>query len=338
MNTQTAGILRGPAHIEIAELPIPEVGPDDVLIEVAACGICGSDLHICDDGTLPPGSILGHEFSGRITKHGENVSGLPIGSRVTVNPILTRVGLGSASGAFSRFILIRNPKPGRNIFILPDSISDEAGALVEPLSVGLHAVNLAAPGPEDKVAIFGAGTIGLTVLAALKARQVRNIVVFDMSPARLALARTMGATVAANPAESKVEDCISSNFGAGRRLFTGETAGSADIVFDCAGAAAAFASGLTSLRSGGKMVVVASYGKPIPVHLGDLQIRQVSILPSFAYSAAEFAEAIELMASGSVNLTPLISHRFPLEQLAIAFKTQAKVDEAIKVMMDIRQR
>ena len=161
MGHQQVGRLQGTCSIEADQAAMPVAGPGDVVIQVAACGICGSDLSFYRHGSAPAGAILGHEFSGRVIAMGDGVQGVSLEQRVVVNPMFDGVGLGRVPGAFAQFVRVGQVEVGRNLFILPDSLSDEQGALVEPFAVGLHAVNNARATASDRAVIFGAGTIGL---------------------------------------------------------------------------------------------------------------------------------------------------------------------------------
>lgn len=194
-------MLHGPDDLRIDELPDPMPGPRDLVIRLAACGICGTDLSFAAvGGMLGPSDTpmaLGHELSGTVAATGTEVQHLAPGQRVVVNPTSETNMIGSGgAGGFAEYLLVKEVAPGAHVFPIPDSLSFEEAALTEPLSVALHGVNRAEVGPGSRVAVFGAGPIGLGVVLFLRAHGVEDIVVFDMSEQRLERARALGAKAA----------------------------------------------------------------------------------------------------------------------------------------------
>lgn len=171
-----SGVFHGVHDIRVDYLPIPNVTADAVLIKVAVAGVCGSDIHFYHQDMVSEGSVLGHEFSGTIVAVGANLSEFSKGTRVVVNPAIQGIGLGTKPGGFANYVLVDNARLGVNIFPIPEAISDEQGAMMEPLSVGLSGVNAAQVSSSDNIVIFGAGTIGLSVLASLTALGPQKLV------------------------------------------------------------------------------------------------------------------------------------------------------------------
>lgn len=334
MATQQVGRLKRDGHFEIASADIPDTGGDDVVVEVASCGICGTDLAFHRSGSAPDGAVLGHEFSGRVVAVGGNVAGLAEGDRVTANPMAWLLGLGRVPGAFAQYVRVPGPILGQSIFKLPDTISDELGALVEPFSVGLHAVNRSGAKAGDKVAIFGAGPIGICVLAALRARGVSDVICIDPSAVRRSFAEKMGAMAVHDPREGNPVAFIAGHFGSATLPYLEEPAAQADIIFDCAGVQAVLDEAVVSLRTGGKLVLVADpHETAVPARL--VMLHELSVIGATAY-VDEFEEAIRLLSSGTVDLLPLVTHRFPLSHLGEAFAMQADAEQAGKVLVQPR--
>lgn len=332
MRKQVVARLHGEYDIAPGTDDIPEAGPKDVVIRIAVCGICGTDLAFYRTGSVPSGAILGHEFSGRVVAVGEQVAGVTAGQRAVVNPMHNGLGLGQVAGAFAQYIRLEGAEAGLNLHPLPDSISDELGALIEPFAVGLHAANRAGVTADDRAVIFGAGTIGLTVLAALRARGVKDILVIDLSDRRLDLAREMGAGAVHNPASGSVRAFIGGHYGEEELRYLPEPVALASVVFDCAGAAPVPHDALRSLAPGGRLVLVAD---PHGLELPDLRLvmlRELHVMGALAYTG-EFAEAIDLLDRGVVDLMPLITHRFPLNEISDAFRVQLNPDKAVKVLV-----
>ncbi|HEX7819265.1 MAG TPA: zinc-binding dehydrogenase [Sphingobium sp.] len=332
MTMQHVSRLHGAGDITPGTDDMPDIGPRDVLIRVAVCGICGTDLSFYRHGSAPSGAILGHEFSGRIDAVGEEVSGVTIGQRVVVNPMSNALGLGRVAGAFAQYVRLAGADVGSNLFSLPDSISDEMGALIEPFAVALHAVNRAAVTAEDRAVIFGAGTIGLCVLTALKARGVRDVLVIDLSDRRLDLARRMGASDVHNPANGNPLAFIRAHYGEESVRYMSEPLALASVAFDCAGALAALRDMTRALAAKGRLVLVAD---PHDHGLPDLRLvmlRELTVIGALAYET-EFPDVIDLLDRGVIDLSPLVTHRFPLGEIAEAFRVQLDPDKAVKVLV-----
>lgn len=332
MESQIVGRLLTKQNIGLDTAAMPRAGADDVIIKVSSCGICGTDLAIYRDGSMPPGTILGHEFSGMITAAGKDVRGLNIGDRVTANPMLLGLGLGRVSGAFAQHVQISAPRLGENIFKLPDAMADETGALIEPFAVGLHAVTRSRAAPGERVVIFGAGTIGLCVLAALRARGVDDILVVEPNEKRLALAAAFGAAALHDPRQGSARAAAGRRFGEEPVRYCEEPLANADIVFDCAGVRQTLQDGIRALAPNGRLVLVAD---PHHAELPDFRLvllRELEIIGALAY-AQEFVEAIVLLGEGKIDLSPLITHRFALEDIAEAFRVQLDAAQSVKVLV-----
>lgn len=327
-----SGVLNGPRDIRVEGRPLPTADAGGIVVKVSACGICGSDMHMWKHAMVPIGSVLGHEFSGSISAVGENVTGLTIGDRVTVNPMHGYVGVGGLPGGFADYVHIPNAVVGKTIYPLPDGMSDEEGALVEPLAVALHAIHRADPKPTDTVAVLGAGPIGLCVLAALKARGIGTVAISDVTDLRLSVAQTLGADSCFNASQGGLIDHLRERFGDSPIPYN-PPAAAVDVVFECAGVAQTMQEAIKAVRFGGKVVYVAS-GAPFTVDPNDLLMRETTILGSWSY-VDEFAEAIDLLQSRRVDLSPLVTQRYPLNDLTAAFEAQADAATAIKIMVEV---
>jgi 2-desacetyl-2-hydroxyethyl bacteriochlorophyllide A dehydrogenase len=337
-----------PETLELVELETPHAGEGQVVVEVAACGICGSDLHSYSHGVAAqPGQVLGHEFSGRIVE-APGVDGLAEGSRVTVRPLLPcgecercragqihlcevghsrNIGYG-LNGAFAERVLVPHVVLGQTVFPLPDSVQDQGGALVEPLAVGLRAVRQAGDLEGTVTLVLGGGMIGLAATRFAKLRGTKTLIVADPSPVRRDAAEKLGADVTIDPLTKKITDVVREitgpgGFGLGAR---------ADVVIDCAGALAAFAEGLKSVRHGGTMSLTAMYTAKVELNLSRVVEKELRIQGSFAYND-EFPMVIEALRSGDVDPELFISHSFELEDFEKAFRTQLDRDVSLKVML-----
>lgn len=337
-----AAIFHDPYALEVrTDVADPRAGPGEVLLQVAACGICGSDMHLYrtnahrnGGGVLrvdPDGrEIPGHEYAGTIVAVGEGVEGYSVGDRV--------VGV-TGGGAFADYVPV--PVNPFQIAPIPDGLSFEEAATTEPMADSLQIVRKGEVRPGENVAVFGVGIIGLGVIQVLRALGVGTgkIVAIDVSDARLALAKEIGATDTINPRDADpvaraIEIC-----GPASTTFSRATGADIAVVFDCAGylkhmkGPPPLQTALDMLRpDDGRIVCFGAYEGPVTLNLDPLIGKQPRIVGSLGYASAELTQAIDLMASGKVDRAKLISHRFPLDRITEAFETQGN-GSAIKVMV-----
>jgi 2-desacetyl-2-hydroxyethyl bacteriochlorophyllide A dehydrogenase len=344
-----AAAWKAPETFELVDVPTPEPAAGQLVLEVASCGICGSDLHSFRRGfAAQPGQILGHEFCGTVAA-APGVDGVERGDRVTVRPLLpcgecercqagelqlcerggydANIGYG-LPGAFAQRVLVPRAILGETVFLLPTGVDDRAGALVEPLSVALHAVNLAAAAKGDAALVLGAGAIGLGVTRMLALREVGTIVVADPSRLRRERAGELGADVLIDPSAEDVIEVVRSITGAG----TSGLGAAADVAIDCAGVPGTFIQALQAARTGGVIVLAALYSDKVEFRPNRIVEKELSVRGSFAYRD-EFASVVEMLADGRVDADSLISHVFPLEEIDEAFRVQLDPESAIKVLV-----
>lgn len=350
-----AATYYGAGDIRVENVSDPKLEAGGVLIKVKACGICGSDLHpykvggLIEAGFIQPGLIMGHEFSGDVVEVGVNVTGIKKGDRVTAGSILPcgecdlcRGGqtnrcsdmkvLGfQIPGAFAEYVSIPLAIVNQTIFPLPDEISYEEGATVEPLSVGANAARRAEPRHEDIVVVLGAGMIGQCAMQSFKAMGVAKVIISEVSKKRLEVAKATGADIIINAAE---EDPV-------QRVREVTSGVGADIVAECAGAPITFQQAIGMVRGSlqqafekerpdGKIMLVGVYEEPIawmPIMVINNSVRMIGCF------AGDFLPAIDLLKTGKVNSKPLITHEFPLDRAKEAFEAQLKTDESIKVLI-----
>lgn len=330
-----SGVFQGVHNIQVEDRSKPEITSDSVIIRVDKIGICGTDLHIYHEGLVPPGSVLGHEFSGTIVEVGESVSGLAVGNRVVVNPMYNGVGLGLAPGGFAHFVRIDNAQKGKNVIPIPDALDAQMGALVEPLSVGMAAVNASPFKTSDNVLVTGCGTIGLVTIASLKSKGVVNIIASDISDKRLELAKQLGARYTFNPkTDGSLKDFLVDVFGSVPSLNYAGDLPNLNGVYECSGVSAIFNETLTCLAPDGHITPIAIYSKKIEVDPNEIVYKRAKINGSLFYTDADFAEAIDLLASGQSKISSIVTHIFSLSEIAEAFKTQADSSISVKVMVE----
>lgn len=326
-----AAVYYGPRDIRVEDVPAPVPGPNELLVAVKACGICGSDLHTYRYGIFEdlgreieghPGRLMGHEFSGMVEEIGTGVSGIQIGQRIA--------GLGR--GAYAEYVVV--PVDDRSYHPLPDHVSFEEAATFEPFATSLHGVGLARPQAGETVVILGAGIIGLGAVQAIRAQTsgVRVIVV-DGAQTRLDMARQVGAYEVIDFTEGDPVEQVLALVGEQEIPRLGYRGGNVDAVIDCAGAVNSSQQGLQMLRQeNGRLVLVALFEHPGPLDRNIMVRKHVQLLGSWSSTTDDLKLAVDLMATGKVDRKPLVSHQFALDQAAEAFAFQEK-GQAIKVVV-----
>ena len=322
-------LYTAPYTLEYTDWPDPQVGDDDILVRVKACGICGSDVagHTGKTGRRLPPLIMGHEAAGVVEQTGKTVTGFAPGDRIcfdsTVycnqcpackagmyNRCVKRQVLGVSvpefkrHGAFAEFVAV----PHWICAKLPEGMSFVQACLLEPASIGTHAANRPPISKGDTTAVLGAGTIGLFILQAARLRGAKAIAC-DINDFRLDLARQVGADACINSAKANLKDEIQKRTD-GRGV---------DVTFEAVGFGETFRQAISITRTGGSIVAVGNLQKETEFNLQDLVSRELAFIGSYA-SAGEFRTCIGLIASGKINVGPLISEVLPLKEGPRAFK------------------
>jgi L-iditol 2-dehydrogenase len=310
-------------HLEMTDCPVPAPGAHEVLVRVAACGICGSDVHGYDgsSGRRIPPIVMGHEAAGTIAALGSEVANFTVNDRVTFDSTIScgvcafcsrgevnlcngREVLGVScgdyrrAGAFAEYVAV----PARIVYRLPETISFPEAALLEAVAVAVHAVCLAEIAPNSSALVIGAGTIGLLCLQALRVAGCSRVFIADIDPSRLAVAKTLGATdvlLAGSDLDRQV-----------KQLTNGE---GVDLAVEAVGRNETVASSVEAVRKGGTVVLVGNISPEVTLPLQKVVTRQIRLQGSCA-SSGEYPRSIELMASGAINVKPLITAVAPLEE------------------------
>lgn len=316
-------LLKEYRNLELTDMPEPDVGDDDVLVRVRACGICGSDIHGFDgsSGRRIPPLVMGHEAAGVVERIGANVDSFTEGDRVTfdstvscgkcgfcksgrINLCDNRTVLGVSCGdyrrhgAFAEFVVV----PKHIVYELSDDLPFEHAAMIEAVSIAVHAVERAKVSTGDSALVVGAGMIGLLVIQALRAAGCDHIVAVDMQDNRLELAKRVGAAEAINATTDVVQAVREQTKGKG-----------VDVAIEAVGATAPVTTAIDSTRKGGTVVLVGNLAPNVEVPLQSIVTRELDVLGSCA-SNGEYPRCIELMASGAINVGPIISAVAPLDQ------------------------
>jgi len=332
-----AAVLYAPHDVRLEDRAVPRVEPGDVLVAIKAVGVCGSDVHYYEHGRI--GSyivrqplILGHEAAGVIVAVGTNVSQNRIGERVALEPGIPDgvcdqcragrynlcpnvrfFGTPPIDGALTNYVTV----PANFAYALPDSISNEEGAMIEPLSVGLWACRKAKLRGGDHVLITGAGPIGLLAMKVASALGVAAVTMTDISPQRLEIAQQLGATRTINVAEHPLVQADLQ----------------ADVLLECSGSQQALMDGIRSLGPAASAVAVGmNPGEELSVPLSFIQNREITLTGTFRY-ANTYADAIALVATGRIDVRPLITGHYRLEEAEQALQAARRDPTAIKSMV-----
>jgi L-iditol 2-dehydrogenase len=335
----TAVYLAEVGRFETREIPVPEPGPKDVLVAVKSCGVCGSDVHYYEHGRIgdfvvAAPLILGHECAGEVVAAGSQVGTLAPGDRVALEPgipcrhckhcLSGRYNLcpdvvfmatPPVDGAFCQYVV----SPEDFAYKLPEHVSTEAGATVEPLSVGLHAANLTDLRAGETVVVLGAGPIGLLAVAAANAAGAGHITAVDLVDMRLEAAGRFGAARTVNAAANDVSALL---------------ADTADVVMDCVGIPATFAQAFDVAKPGGRVAWIGMGAASAELPLARAQVKELRITGVFRY-ANVYQSAVNLLGAGKIDTAPIVTHRFAFPQVeeAVRFAHQNR-EIALKTMVN----
>jgi threonine dehydrogenase-like Zn-dependent dehydrogenase len=334
---------RGNLVVEDVAEPVP--GPGDVLVAVKACGICGSDLHALHHAgelvaiTREMGApisfdpevdfIMGHEFTAEVLELGPQTAGAPVapGDLVTSLPIaLTPTGMepvGAYSNIYNGAYADRMRLSAALCMKIPNGLDFRRAALTEPMSVGRHAVARAAVTAGEAAVVLGAGPVGLAVVAELRRLGVETIVVSDFSPRRRAVALAMGASSAVDPA---VDDPMEAWLAAdGKRT---------PVVFDAIGVPGSLEAVIKAAPPMGRICVVGSCMQPDAVRPLVAQVKQLTIVFSFAYDPFEFGDTLRAIAEGEIDVTPMITGTCGVDGIPRAFDALGNPEEHVKILVE----
>jgi L-iditol 2-dehydrogenase len=331
-----AAVLHGPGEVVIDERPVPRPGPAEVVVRVRSVGVCGSDTHYYDHGRI--GSfvveaplVLGHEAAGEVTELGPGVTRLTVGQRVSVEPgvpdltceqcLAGRYNLcpdmrffatPPIDGAFAEYVVVHEAFAHP----VPEIISDDAAALLEPLSVGIWACKKARVSAGDRVLITGAGPIGLVSVQAALAFGATEVIVSDVNPARLALAKDLGATEVVDARETTLSDLPRPP----------------GVLLECSGHAPAISDAIRALDRAGRAVLVGMGGDEVPLPVSVVQERELQLTGTFRY-AGTWPTAIALVASGRIDLDRLVTGTYRLDQAEDALTAGRRDQRTVKVVI-----
>ena len=335
-------IMTSPHKIEFTDVPIPPVGPCEVRLKIMRIGICGSDIHVYHGKhpftTYPV--TQGHEVSARVDAIGEGVEGLQIGQKVTVEP---QVFCGSCypcrhgkynlceslkvmgfqtTGLASEYAVV----PASKVTPLPDRMSFDQGAMIEPLAVTVHAVRRAGDVQGKKIAVLGAGPIGILLAQSAKALGAAQTMITDVSGHRLAIAGQCGVDFCVNTAHRDFGEAMVECFGPDK----------ADVIYDCAGNNVTINQAIRTARKGSTIILVAVFADMASVDLAVLNDHELDLNTSMMYRHEDYVDAIRFVEAEKVRLEPLMSRHFAFRDYLEAYRyIDANRETTMKVLIDV---
>lgn len=329
--------IHGPNDVRLDEVPEPVCGPDDAILEVAACGICGSDVGYAKIGGIQVRASspfpIGHELAGVVAEIGKNVRGVQVGTRVALHPGAAGFGLGNGGpeGGFARRLLVRGAAQGKSLFPIPDSMSFEQAALAEPLGVGMHAVDQANVRPGDKVAVLGAGAIGLSAAITMLDRGIDDLCVVDLSAARLEVARKLGVPNVVHSKSTNLWEALGQVHGT--QTFYGSQLVGTNVFIEATGSGALLEEVVARCAPSSRVSVVALHRKPVSIDFMTVLMKQMTLTGAMEYPE-RYEQMLELITRR--DPTPMITHRFALDDFVEAFAVASSPDAGAKVMIQMR--
>ncbi|HZS54875.1 MAG TPA: alcohol dehydrogenase catalytic domain-containing protein [Bryobacteraceae bacterium] len=335
MQTMLAARYLGPHRIEPVRVPVPEIGDEEALIRVDACGFCGSDIGIVS-GVHPRAKeplTVGHEFCGKVVAIKTRGRGVKTGDFVTMYPLIScdqcftcrggnphvcrslRLYGFDVDGGMAEYVKVPVP----SLIRLPDNMSPYLGAIIEPLAVAVHGVSRAPLQRARTAVVIGAGPIGLLTALAARARGIEHVLISDILLSRIQLAADLGLT--ARAAGDDVKGLVS-------EMTSGE---GADLVFECAGSAASALEMTSLVRPLGAIVNVSVFKRPVPLEMQAVNFKELTIVGSRVYTREDFAEAVRLAAV--LPLRPIVTHSFALWDVQSAYGCFERSEGVCKVVV-----
>ncbi len=337
-----AAIFEGAGKpLTIGDIPSPDPGPNELVLKVKACGICGSDLHCTEHGPfeLPAGTVMGHEFCGEVVAVGTNAKGgFAEGERVTslpfilpdnpppeledldgmLRPDIQAIGLGPVPGGYAEYVRVGLKQTKR----LPDEVTDEMGAMVEPLAVGLHGVNRAELRSGDNVLILGAGPIGLATTAFARRMGANHVIVSEMTKQRRELAESVGATATVDARENVLEQ------------FMALTGGKMpDVVFEAVGVPGVLQTCIDLVKPRGRVVVVGVCNQPDTIMPMMAIVKEVGLQFVVGYEPRDWDTVISFLAQERLKVDHLVTHKVGFDAFPDAFEALRKPTDQCKVLL-----
>jgi L-iditol 2-dehydrogenase len=335
-------VMTAPGEIQFRDVAKPALNDNEVLMQVKRIGVCGSDIHVFH-GLHPYTSypvVQGHEVGGVVAAVGKNVTGLQAGDKMTFMPQVTcgacypcthgmyhvceslKVMGFQTGGAAQEYFAV----PADHVLKLPDTLSLDEAALIEPISVAVHAITRGGGAAGKKVLVLGAGTIGNLTAQVARAAGAKAVMITDISQYRVDKARRCGLSFVVNTSQERLGDAILRDFGPEK----------ADLILECVGVEPTITDAILNARKGTTIVVVGVFGKKPQVDLGLVQDHELSLVGTLMYQKVDYERAIELAASGKMKLDEIVTSRFPFEKYLDAYRAiEESKGNYLKVMIDL---
>ena len=340
--TMIQQVMTAPKKMEFRRAAIPTLGPDQVLVKVKKIGICGSDIHVYH-GTHPFTAYpitQGHELSAKIVELGSNVTEFRVGQKVTIEPQVycgtcypcthgkynlcenLKVMGFQTTGTASEYFAVDASK----VTLLPEKLTYDEGAMIEPLSVTVHACKRFGELKGAKVAILGAGPIGILLAQSAKGLGAQSVLITDISDQRLELAKHVGADYTVNTLHTDFGDAVAEAFGPDK----------ADVIYDCAGNDITMGQAIKYARKGSKIILVAVFGKMATIDLAVLNDHELDLDTTMMYRHEDYVEAIRLVQEGKIQLKPLMTKHFSFQDYQAAYEYIDNNRESVmKILIDL---
>ena len=337
-------VMTAPGIIEFNEVPVPAAKPGEVVVKIMKIGVCGSDIHVFH-GEHPFTKYpvtQGHEVSGIIAEIGGGVKDFEVGEKVTIQPQMVcgkcypcrhgkynlceelKVMGFQTTGTASHFFAVDANK----VTPLPEDMSFDEGAMIEPLAVAVHAIKQAGDVKDLKVAVLGAGPIGILVAQAAKGMGAQSVMITDVSDVRLAKAKECGSDYAINTKTINFGDAMLENFGPDK----------ADVIYDCAGSNITIGQAIQYARKGSTIILVAVFSGMAQVDLAVLNDHELDLKTTMMYRNEDYLDGIKLVKEGKIQLTPLISKHFKFKDYLEAYKfIEENRETTMKVIIDVQE-
>ncbi len=337
-------VMTAPGVIEFREIEKPTPKAGELLVKIMEIGVCGSDIHVWH-GEHPFTSYpvtQGHEVSGEIAEIGEGVTGFTVGQKVTIQPQVVcgkchpcrhgkynlceelKVMGFQTTGVASEYFAV----DAKKVTLLPDTMTFDEGAMIEPLAVAVHAVRKFGDMQGMKVAVLGAGPIGILVAQAAKGMGAESVLITDISDVRLAKAKECGIDFCVNTKEADFGDALIEAFGPDK----------ADVIYDCAGNNITMGQAIKYARKGSTIILVAVFAGMATVDLAVLNDHELDLNTTMMYRNEDYIDAIELVRAGKVQLQPLVSKHFAFREYAEAYRyIDANRETTMKVIINVQE-
>jgi 2-desacetyl-2-hydroxyethyl bacteriochlorophyllide A dehydrogenase len=330
--------IHGPDLLSLDSIDYPLLESNDLIVEIKCCGICGTDLgYLSSGGLMGPQDKpmpLGHEMSGTVVEIGSSIKDIHANDRVAINPMENNnnIGNGGLEGGMTNFLLVKNAALNKNIFKLPDDMSFEVGALIEPFAVALRAINRSNLIQDSKVSVLGLGCIGFSVATLLSYLGYKNTVAIDLSELRVSNANNLDSVNAFNDWGVFVK--VLKEFHGEDEVF-GMRVPDTDVFIDCTGNHTILSKIIEISKRHARIIVAGLHKEEALINFRSVLMRELEITTSMAYSSEEFQKSLEILSNNVIDQSKFISHKCTIQDYKEAFDLAKNGNIATKVMFEI---